>query len=128
MSNIKRTKGPFDASRRIAVASGSPEQLHQAIQRLRAMAPVIDVELDRQNRLHVVYDASRLGMREIESLLGNSGITPGNGFWMSLKQGWYRFLDDNARENARTGSGACCNRPPPVPSAHHHSGKNHPDD
>lgn len=128
MSDIKRAKGPFDVNRRIAVASGSPEQLHQAIQRLREMAPVIDVELDRQNRLHVVYDASRLGMREIESLLGNSGITTGNGFWSNLKQGWYRFLDDNARDNARSGGGACCNRPPPVPSAHHHSGKNHPDD
>lgn len=117
MSNIKRAKGPFDVNRRIAVASGSPEQLHQAIQRLREMAPVIDVELDRQNRLHVVYDASRLGMREIESLLGNSGITSGNGLWSNLKQEWYRFLDDNARDNARSGGGACCNRPPPVPPA-----------
>lgn len=127
MSDIKRAKGPFDVKRRIAVASGSPEQLHQAIQRLREKAPVIDVELDRKNRLRVSYDASRLGMREIESLLGNSGITLDNGYWSSLKQGWYRFLDDNARENARTGSGACCNRPPPVPPARH-TGKTQSDD
>jgi len=124
---MKRTKGPFDVSRRIAVASGSPEQLRQAIQRLRAMAPVVDVELDRQNRLRVAYDASRLGMREIESLLDRLGIMPRHGFWSSLKQEWYRFLDDNARDNARSGGGACCNRPPPVPPGRH-SGKARPDD
>lgn len=115
MAETKRTHGPFDVSRKIPLGAVAAKQLQEVVRQLRSLEPVLNTQVDKKSQLHITYDASRIGMREIEALLDESGIKFSSGYWSKLKQAWYRFLDDNARANARS-DGACCNRPP---SMHH---------
>lgn len=120
MNDTRPAHGAFDVERRIPLAAVAMGQLQEAVRQLRAMEPVNDAQVDKRGRLRIAYDASRIGLREIEEMLDESGIARATGFWPKLRLAWYRYLDENARANARSGSGACCNRPPPAP---HHQDK-----
>jgi hypothetical protein len=115
ISDAKRANGPFDVNRKIPLEAVAAEQLQEVMRQLRAMEPVFDAEVASQGQLRIAYDASRIGLRDIEMLLDKSGIARSGGLWSKLKLAWYRFLDENAKANAGSGGGACCNRPPPVP-------------
>ena len=125
MNDTRPAHGAFDVERRIPLGAVAMGSLQEAVQQLRAMDPVSDAQVDKQGRLRVAYDASRIGMREIEALLDQAGIARAAGFWPRLRLAWYRYLDENARDNARSGSRACCNRPPPgaqaAGKARHHN-------
>lgn len=118
MNDTRPAQGAFDVERKIPVAAGAMGPLQEAVRQLRAMEPVSEAQVDKQGRLRVAYDASRIGMSDIEALLDQSGIARATGFWPKLKLAWYRYLDENARANARSGGGACCNRPPPGAQGH----------
>ena len=108
----KLTKGPFDVNRTIPLFLVPAEKLQQAVEKISRLEPVIDVHADRQDRLHIRYDASVVSIRDIERLLDEAGVVRPSGFWWRFKLAWYRFLDDNARSNALSKGGACCSRPP----------------
>lgn len=118
MNDTRPAHGAFDVERKIPVAAHAVGPLQEAVRQLRAMEPVSDAQVDKQGRLRVAYDASRIGMSDIEALLHRSGVARATGFWPRLKLVWYRYLDENARANARAGGGACCNRPPPGAQGH----------
>ena len=113
MSNQQRPKGPFDVKRKIPLGHANPDNLKAAIGQLKAIEPIIDLRLDQQANLRIIYDASCVSIRDIEKLLDDSGIPRASGLGWRLKSSWYRFLDDNARSNALSKGGACCSRPPP---------------
>lgn len=115
MNEQKPAHGAFDVVRKIPLAAAAVEPQQEVLHRLRAMEPIRDATVDKRGRLCIVYDTSRIGMHEIEALLDDAGIARAGGFWARQKLAWYRFLDNNARENSRRGDGACCNRPPAVP-------------
>jgi hypothetical protein len=115
MSDAKRANGPFDVTRKIPLQFVAAEQLQEAARKLRAIEGVIDAQVDEEGTIRVSYTASRTGLRDIEVFLDKSGIARTGGLWSKLKLAWYRFLDENAKANAGSGGGACCNRPPPVP-------------
>ncbi|HUW28635.1 MAG TPA: hypothetical protein VMV97_08490 [Sulfuriferula sp.] len=111
----KPSKGSFAVTRKIPLAPAAAEKLQNAIQQLTAIETIIDAHVDRHGQLRISYDASSVGIRDIEALLDKAGIARTSGFWWRLKSAWYRFLDENAKSNARSGGGACCNRPPSMP-------------
>jgi hypothetical protein len=115
ISDAKQANGLFDVNRKIPLEAVAAEQLQEVMRQLRAMEPVFDAEVASQGQLRIAHDASRIGLRDIEMLLDKSGIARSGGLWSKLKLAWYRFLDENAKANAGSGGGACCNRPPPVP-------------
>jgi hypothetical protein len=110
----KKQKGPFDVSRTVLLAPASAERLNAAIQRLKNIEPIIDAGMDQHGRLRISYDASCVGIRDVEELLDEDGIGRASGLWWHLKSLWYRFLDENTRSNALSKGGACCSRPPPT--------------
>jgi hypothetical protein len=109
-----KQKGPYDVTRTILLAPAAAEKLNAATQRLRDIEPIIDVHVDKRGRLRISYDASCVGIRDVEGLLDEEGIARSSTFWWHLKSAWYRFLDNNARSNALSQGGACCSRPPPA--------------
>jgi len=111
----KSSKGPFDVTRKISLAPTAAEKLQNAIQQLTFIESILDAHLDGHGQLRISYDASSVGIRDIEALLEKAGIACTSGFWWRLKSAWYRFLDENAKSNAISGGGACCNRSPSVP-------------
>jgi hypothetical protein len=126
MTDKKQTSGSFDVSRKMPLAPADAERLQEAMAQLRAVEPVIDVQMDQRGQLHISYDASSVGMREIEAILDKSGIARAESLWWKLKSGWYRFVDENTKSNARSGGGACCNRPPAEYGASNDAGQIRP--
>lgn len=111
-ANMKVSKGPFDVDRTIPLLPAAPERIEKAIHKISVLEPVTDVHIDRRGQLRIRYDASVVGIRDIERLLDESGVgRPSNVGWR-FKLAWYRFLDGNARSNALSKGGACCSRPP----------------
>ncbi len=115
----KADKGPFDVSRRVPLAPVAAEKLQDAVRQLTALDPILDAHIDRRGHLRVFYAVSHIDIRDIEILLDKAGIARASGSWWRLKSAWYHFLDENARVNALSQGGACCNHPP---SAHGRSG------
>ncbi len=105
-------KGPFDVVRILPLRPVATDMLDSAIRKLSAFEPVLDVHINRRGRLRICYDASIVGLRDIERLLDESGVGCASSAWWRFKSALYRFLDRNARSNALSGGGACCNRPP----------------
>lgn len=69
----------------------------------------------RGRRLVVCYDAADVQWSELQSWLVDCTGLDTSGAWTRLKLAWYRFVDGNARANARSRGGHCCNKPPTVP-------------
>ena len=105
-------KGPFDVDRTIPLRPVAADTLDAAVQKMRAIDSIIDVHIDRRSHLRIRYDASSIGIRDIEPLLDEAGTGRPSSLWWRFKSALYRFLDDNARSNALSRGGACCNRPP----------------
>jgi len=116
-------KGPFDVSRKIPLAPAAAEALQDAVRQLTAVDSILDAHIDRHGQLRISYDSASVGIRDIEALLDETGVARAAGAGWRLKSAWYRFLDENARANARSQGGACCNRPPSAPGTRDDSGK-----
>jgi hypothetical protein len=113
LSNSSRTRGAFQVKRTIPVLDAQTEKLQQLANTLQAIESIAEVRVD-DGRLRVRYDASCVGLRDIERLLDEAGISRPTGFWWRLRSAWYAFLDRNARSNAIGGGGSCCNKPPGI--------------
>jgi hypothetical protein len=68
-------------------------------------------QVERQ-RLDVRYNASQLNYQLIAETLEKTGFPVWDNWWSRLKDNWYRFSGDNARDNAKAPPPACCNKPP----------------
>ncbi len=100
-------------SRNIPLKAVDGSKLQDAISSLVYRDLIVGAKLGKRNRLHVSYDASCVGIRDIETWLDESNIDRDSGLGWRMKSVWYAFLDENAKSNARSSGGACCNRPPP---------------
>ena len=112
LEKTAKGNGPFDVARKITLASTPIEKLQEVIRQLKAIDSIIDAKACQQNKLHIAYDNSRIGIHDIETVLDTAGVVRASGYWCHLKSMWYGYLDENAKSNAHSGGGACCNRPP----------------
>ncbi|MDA8093123.1 MAG: hypothetical protein M0T84_04295 [Betaproteobacteria bacterium] len=104
----------FAVTRTLPLAPHAAETLDRALDKLRAATGIIEARLARPVSLVLRYDASAIGIREIETRLQEAGIACNATLGWRLKSAWYAFVDGNARSNAASTGGACCNRPPPT--------------
>ena len=113
-SKSENGKSVFDLTRVIPLASVVKDKWSNAVGRLLTIEPIHAARIDQQGRLHISYDASFIGIRDIESLLDELGVVRESGFWWRMKSAWYSYVDENAQSNACSTGGACCSRPPSV--------------
>jgi copper chaperone CopZ len=74
---------------------------------------VIQIRLDLEKKcLKVLYNATVTSFASISELLEETGFPPDDSRWSRIRAGWYAFLDENARTNARAHAPPCCNKPP----------------
>lgn len=104
----------FEVRRTIPLASATVDNMRNVLRRLGGLEGVRLTKFDEATRqLSISYDAARIGLTEIRDLLRDAGVAETSTLMWRLKSAWYGFLDTNARTNARSTGGACCNRPPP---------------
>ena len=55
----------------------------------------------------MAYDASRLCIDHIETILARHAIEISNSWWNRFKEGHYRFVDQNIKDNASKEPWSC---------------------
>ncbi|HEY7866475.1 MAG TPA: cation transporter [Psychromonas sp.] len=67
--------------------------------------------------LHIAYDVTHINLDAIKLLLAKHGAAFSEGWWNHLKEGYYKFVDQNMLDNIKH-KPACCSRPPPGSTKH----------
>lgn len=104
----------FEVTRKIPLAFSARVRWQNAASKLLAIEPIHGASIDQQGRLRINYDASLIGISDIESLLDELGIERDTSLWWRIKAGWYSYVDENIKTNACSSNGVCCTRPPSV--------------
>jgi copper chaperone CopZ len=106
----------FTVTRRFRISTpAAPEQADSIAASLLEVDGIDKVRIRTGAiRVRVTYDASRIDFGQIEQLLVDWGYPPPGHWWHRAKRAWYCFLDENARDNARSSPGHCCSKPTDV--------------
>ena len=92
----------------------SPEQnLAIAIAEIDQLVGIDEVALAEEGTLiHLAYDAATVSIDDIEAILTRHNVEVGHGWWNHFKEGHYRFVDQNVKDNAAHVP-SCCSKMPP---------------
>lgn len=110
--NSTKGNGSFNVARKLSLGPTAENKLQLVVRQFETMEEIIDARAGPKNQLYISYDNSRIGIRDIETVLDEAGVVRATGYWCQFKSMWYGYLDDNAKASAHSGGGACCNRPP----------------
>ncbi|MCW8944513.1 MAG: heavy-metal-associated domain-containing protein [Sedimenticola sp.] len=91
-------------------------QLEASLSALQGMNRV--VIYPEQQRIRVTYDQTRLDYQHILEQLEMIGFPASTGWWSLRKAGWFQYLDQTARENARAPEPPCCSNPKGIGGRH----------
>jgi len=67
---------------------------------------------ERSHILNLAYDASRLCLDGIEDVLAKYGVDISHDWWTHFNEGYYKFVDQNVKDNASHEPWSCHKRPP----------------
>jgi hypothetical protein len=66
---------------------------------------------DNTRTLHIGYDATHCELDGIEGIIKGHGADISKDWWTNLKEGYYQFVDQNVRDNAKHKPWSCHTRP-----------------
>ncbi|TMM42400.1 cation transporter [Colwellia ponticola] len=66
---------------------------------------------DKEQVFSVAYDATHTNLEEIEQIITRYGAYIADGWWNHFKENYYKFVDQNIKDNAEHVS-SCCHKPP----------------
>ena len=99
--------------RTLKLNTESVKKVREAINEIDRLVGLDSVAYDSdQNLLSVAYDASKVDLNVIEEKLGKFGIEINNGWWTHLKEEYYKFIDQNIKDNAEHTPWSCHRSPP----------------
>jgi hypothetical protein len=77
-----------------------------------------NVTLDiKDGLLHVAYDVTHINLDAIKLVVVEHGAELSGGWWSHFKEGYYKFVDQNMKDNIKH-KPSCCSRPPPGSTKH----------
>jgi hypothetical protein len=89
------------------------QQLQDAITEIDQIYGLDSISFDEKSHvLNLAYDASRICLDGIEDVLKRHDIEISNGWWSHFKEDYYKFVDQNIKDNAKHQPWSCHNRPP----------------
>lgn len=116
MKHRKYRLGVSEANRvvrRLRIEPGSDRNVTAAIREIDGLYGIDEVSVDDVTRvIHLAYDASRLSIDDIEEIIKRHSLDVSHDWWTHFKEGHYRFVDQNIRDNAAHVP-TCCNKIPP---------------
>lgn len=87
--------------------------IQEAISEIDTLYGLDGVSFDEKSQvLNLAYDASRLCLEGIEDVLAKHHIDVGHDWWTHFKEGYYKFVDENVKDNAGRDPWNCHQSPP----------------
>lgn len=87
-------------------------KINAAIEEIDQLYGLNEISFDVQsNKLNFAYDASRMCIECVEEILARHGIQPRQDWWTCFKEEYYRFVDQNIKENAHHEPWSCHSTP-----------------
>lgn len=95
-------------TRKLKLGRSEPQTLQQAIEEIDQLYGLNSVAFDDKKQiLRLAYDASRIGIEDVEAILSKHGIAIDHGWWNRAKEEHYRFVDQNIKDNAAKEPWSC---------------------
>ncbi|MGM0783748.1 MAG: cation transporter [Pseudomonadota bacterium] len=111
MAHRDHRPGVSEASlvtRALKVTPDAAGHISAAVSEIDALSGLDSVAYDPNHRkLHLAYDAKRLCIDDIEEVLARHGVSIGPGRWNRIKEDYYRFIDQNVKDNAKQKPWSC---------------------
>lgn len=100
-------------NRHLKLAPNDPEKLQAAIAEIDQLYGLDSISFnEKTQRLDFAYDASRLCIDCVEDILTQHAVEVSHDWWTRFKEGHYRFVDQNVKDNARHEPWSCHQSPP----------------
>ena len=100
--------------RHIKVEQCEIVQIRATIDEINKLIGLDDISFDeKSNVLNLAYDASKVCIDGVEEILKRNGIAVSHDWWTKFKEGYYRFVDENVRDNSKH-EPLSCHKPPPT--------------
>ena len=91
------------------------------IEKINAVTGIESVEFDSEKSiLTLSYDASHCSLEDFEQLLHECDVDTDNGLWTKIKEGYYKFIDQNVKDNAEHDPHCCNSLPKTLPGSRKH--------
>tara|TARA_B100000745_G_scaffold300562_1_gene255302 strand:- start:5477 stop:5848 length:372 start_codon:yes stop_codon:yes gene_type:complete len=119
MSNPEHRLGVSDVNlvvRHLKLEPADDDRIQKAVAEIDEIYGLDAVSFDeRSHVLNVAYDATRICIDCIEEVLTKYEIEISHDWWTRFKEGYYRFVDQNVKDNASSEPWSChgSNSPPP---------------
>lgn len=99
--------------RHLKMEAADSEQIAQAIDEIDHIYGLDAVSFDdKSSVLNLSYDASRTSIEGAEVILEKYGLSISHDWWTHFKESYYRFVDENIKENAHHKPLSCHQVPP----------------
>ncbi|MEX2131569.1 MAG: cation transporter [Pseudohongiellaceae bacterium] len=95
-------------TRHLKLKPADPQTVAELVAEIDQLFGMDEVSFDEQSHmLEFAYDATRLSIERIEEILSRHGVEINQGWWNRFKEDYYRFNDDNIKENANHEPWSC---------------------
>jgi hypothetical protein len=98
--------------RHLKLENATPQKVLSASEEIEQIYGLDAISFDQKTQvINLAYDASQIMIDGIEYVLKQHGMEISHDWWTRFKEGYYRFVDQNVKDNAKAVS-HCCNKPP----------------
>ena len=85
-----------------------PDAVSAALAEIDAVYGIDATSFDEKSHvLNLAYDATRTCIDGLEAILKKHEIEVSHDWWTHFKEGYYRFVDDNIKDNAKAEPWSC---------------------
>ena len=99
--------------RNLRLSKVTDENIDELIEDIDQMFGLEEVSFNRKEQtIHLAYDAVNLNLDGIEGVIREHGVDIHNDWWTNTKEGYYKFVDQNVKDNAEHTPWSCHKTPP----------------
>ncbi|SIS65732.1 hypothetical protein [Neptunomonas antarctica] len=116
MSNQDHRLGVSEVNlviRHLKIESSDAKKIEAAISEIDSLYGLDGISFDEKSHvLNLAYDASRLCLEGIEDVLAKHYMQVSHDWWTRIKEEYYKFVDQNVKDNASHEPWSCHSAPP----------------
>lgn len=116
MSDLDHRVGVTEANlviRHLKLSGVNEDNVASMVQEIDVTFGIDAVSFENHTHtLHVGYDPTHCELDGIEGIIEAHGAGISKDWWTNLKEGYYQFVDENIRDNAKHKPWSCHTRPP----------------